>query len=101
MPFALAAPGGVEPAAADAAFYAVFAVFVAAFAVLAAVSIRWAVRRDRAGRSEWVRRQQAREEGDQPRQRVGQVARVSPPRTNGHDPRNPGNKDKNWEGKQP
>ncbi len=40
----------------DAAFYAVFAVFVAALVVLAVVTLRWAVRRDRAGRAEWLRR---------------------------------------------
>ncbi len=38
-------------AGAPVAFYAVFGVFVAAFGVLAAVTVRWAVRRDRAGRA--------------------------------------------------
>lgn len=41
----------------DAAFVAVFAVFVVAFVVLAVVTIRWAVKRDRAGRAEWLARQ--------------------------------------------
>ncbi|HTX63086.1 MAG TPA: hypothetical protein VMD28_05580 [Acidimicrobiales bacterium] len=44
------------------AFVAVFAVFVAAFVVLAIVTLRWAVRRDRVGRAEWVRRREAAEE---------------------------------------
>ena len=48
-------------AAAPVAFYAVFGVFVAAFVVLAAVTVRWAVRRDRAGRADWVRRRAAAE----------------------------------------
>lgn len=42
---------------ADVAFDVVFAVFVVAFAVLAVVTVRWAVKRDRAGRADWVRRQ--------------------------------------------
>jgi len=46
-----------------AAFYAVFGVFVAAFVVLAVVTMRWAVRRDRVGRAEWVRRRAADEHG--------------------------------------
>lgn len=60
-----AAPTGAVAAlgppfvAADRAFYAVFAVFVVAFAVLAVITVRWAVRRDRAGRAEWARRQSA------------------------------------------
>jgi hypothetical protein len=41
----------------------VFGVFLAAFVVLAVVTVRWAVRRDRAGRAEWVRRQAAAEHG--------------------------------------
>lgn len=41
----------------DAAFLAVFGVFVAALLVLAVVTLRWAVRRDRAGRAQWLRRQ--------------------------------------------
>ncbi len=41
------------------AFVAVFGVFVAAVVVLAVVTLRWAVRRDRAGRAEWVRRKAA------------------------------------------
>jgi hypothetical protein len=45
------------------AFYAVFGVFLAALVVLAVVTVRWAVRRDRAGRAEWVRRRAAAEHG--------------------------------------
>ncbi len=44
-------------------FYLVFGVFLAAFVVLAVVTVRWAVRRDRAGRAEWVRRQAAQHGG--------------------------------------
>lgn len=66
--------------AADAAFYSVFGVFVAAFVVLLVVTLRWAVRRDRAGRAEWLRRQRERSEGHQARH-------VAPARTNGHVPR--------------
>lgn len=70
---------GMPLVAADAAFYAVFGVFVVAFVVLAVVTTRWAVRRDRAGRAEWVRRQQAKEQ-------AGHQG-VPPARTNGHVPR--------------
>ncbi|MGC8470926.1 MAG: hypothetical protein ACP5PM_01330 [Acidimicrobiales bacterium] len=41
------------------AFSAVFGVFVTALVVLAVVTVRWAVRRDRAGRADWVRRRGA------------------------------------------
>lgn len=51
--------------AADAAFYAVFGVFVLAFVVLTVVTVRWAVRRDRVGRAEWVQRKQ---EADRPQE---------------------------------
>lgn len=68
------------PVAADAAFYSVFGVFVAAFLVLFVVTMRWAMRRDRAGRAEWVRRQQERSEDHQ-------AHHVAPARTNGHVPR--------------
>ncbi|MGH8979435.1 MAG: hypothetical protein ACRDWE_00235 [Acidimicrobiales bacterium] len=42
--------------ASEVAFEAVFAVFVLAFLVLAVITIRWAVGRDRKGRAEWARR---------------------------------------------
>jgi len=58
---AAAGVGLVASAGSDTAFYAVFAVFVAAFVVLAVVTLRWAVRRDRAGRAEWVRRRSGRD----------------------------------------
>jgi hypothetical protein len=48
------------PVGADAAFDAVFGLFVAAFIVLVVVTMRWAVRRDRGGREEWLARRQAR-----------------------------------------
>lgn len=61
-------------------FLAVFAVFVLAFAVLVVVTIRWAVRRDRAGRAEWARRQA---------EQAAAVASIDGPgpRANGHRPR--------------
>lgn len=69
--------------AADAAFDAVFGVFIAAFVVLAVVTLRWAIRRDRVGRAEWVRRQAP-----------GHDAGTDelPPRMNGHAPRERGPK---------
>lgn len=54
----------VDPAAVagtDVAFYVGFGLFLLAFVVLAVVTLRWAVRRDRAGRAEWARRRQAGE----------------------------------------
>ncbi len=41
--------------------FVLFGVFVAAFLVLAVITLRWAVRRDRAGRAEWVSRRDAAE----------------------------------------
>ncbi len=37
-------------------FTAVFSVFVLALVVLVVLTIRWAVRRDRAGRAAWLER---------------------------------------------
>lgn len=77
--------------AADAAFFGVFGVFVVAFALLTFLTVRWALRRDRARRPEWLQRQQQR----------GRVAGGPPPagggpapggpssRANGHGPRRP------------
>jgi membrane protein implicated in regulation of membrane protease activity len=64
---------------ADAAFYAVFGVFLVAFLVLVVITLRWAVRRDRAGRAEWLRR---REESG-----TGAPETSSRVQTNGHVPR--------------
>ncbi len=58
---AIVATGGGS----DPAFYAVFGVFVAAFVVLAVVTVRWAVRRDRAGRATWLRRRQEADAAEQ------------------------------------
>jgi hypothetical protein len=44
--------------AADAAFFVVFGGFVAAFAVLTVITLRWAIRRDRQGREDWLQRRQ-------------------------------------------
>lgn len=70
----------VDPAAVagtDVAFYVGFCLFLVAFGVLAVVTVRWAVRRDRAGRAEWARRRQAREATERA---------VPPSATNGHGP---------------
>ncbi len=65
--------------AAGAAFFAVFGLFVVAFGVLVVITVRWAVRRDRVGRAEWVQRQKAAAAAVPPQGRE--------PRTNGHVPR--------------
>jgi hypothetical protein len=44
------------PAAQDAAFYFFFGVFVVGFVVLSVLTLRWAIRRDRAGRRAWLAR---------------------------------------------
>ena len=51
----MAVPPLFAPAS-DVAFGIVFGVFVAATAVLAVVTIVWAVRRDRSGRETWRQR---------------------------------------------
>jgi membrane protein implicated in regulation of membrane protease activity len=79
---AVTAAGRLLLVSADAAFYAVFGVFVGAFVVLVVVTMRWAVRRDRTGRAEWLRRQEGA-------QRSGPDA-GTPRQTNGHVPRRKG-----------
>jgi len=54
----LGLPGPAGLVGAEAAFYVVFGIFVVAFAVLVVITMRWAVRRDRSGRAEWLRRRQ-------------------------------------------
>lgn len=76
---AVIAAGRLLLVSADAAFYAVFGVFVGAFVVLVVVTVRWAVRRDRTGRAEWLRRQ---EDAQRPGPDAG-----APGQTNGHVPR--------------
>ena len=52
------APALLQPAlASDAAFFAIFGVFVAAMLVLVVVVLVWAIRRDKAGRAAWLQRQ--------------------------------------------
>lgn len=87
VPSVLAASGGARSGGVDAAFYPVFAVFVVGFVALAVVTLRWAVRRDRAGRAEWVRRHQSA--GDALRPPLGRTRSARPPQTNGHRPRRP------------
>jgi hypothetical protein len=68
------------------AFGAVFGLFVVAFLVLVVVTIRWAVRRDRQGRAQWLaRRRAAAEEG------LGTHGRAIPESaaSNGHAPAAP------------
>lgn len=43
----------------NAGFVVVFGLFAVAFLVLCVVTLRWAIRRDRAGREQWLRRRQA------------------------------------------
>jgi hypothetical protein len=70
----------------------VFAVFALAFVVLCFLTLRWAIRRDRIGRQEWLRRRQAEmaapldPERDLrgPRQRTRRPERGAD--TNGHAP---------------
>lgn len=49
-------PPFVPVLGASAAFYAVFSLFLVAFAVLTIITLTWAVRRDRAGRRDWLER---------------------------------------------
>lgn len=103
-PFAVGWLASTRLVAAGAAFYGVFGVFVVAFFVLAFLSVRWAVRRDRVGRAAWAARRQAAQQaaprGGAPSESgplpggpgtgTGPGEPVSPPRTNGHRPRQPG-----------
>ncbi len=52
--------------ATNAAFFAIFGIFVAAMVVLVVVVIVWAVRHDLAGRKAWRQRQEAAGHGPQP-----------------------------------
>jgi hypothetical protein len=55
--------------ASDTAFAVVFGIFVVAMLAMIVIVLRWAIRRDRAGRSAWRQRQQDRStaaEGDTP-----------------------------------
>jgi hypothetical protein len=54
------------PAADVVAFGVVFGAFVVAFVVLVVITLRWAIRRDRAGRAEWLRRRQAGRDAGRP-----------------------------------
>jgi hypothetical protein len=62
---------------ADAAFDVVFGAFVVAVVVLSVITLRWALRRDRAGRAQWLRRR---------REELGGGARGPAPNTNGRKP---------------
>ncbi len=46
-------------AASNAAFFTLFSVFVVAMLVMIFITVRWVIRRDRAGRKAWVQRQLA------------------------------------------
>lgn len=54
----------VPMAGADVAFFVLFGVFVVAFVVLSVITMRWAVRQDRVGRAQWIRRRSERAAGD-------------------------------------
>jgi hypothetical protein len=49
-------------ASSDTAFFTLFGFFVAATLVLSVITLRWAIRRDKAGRAAW----RARQQGDTP-----------------------------------
>jgi len=46
--------------ASNVAFAIVFSIFIVAMVVLAVVVLLWAIRRDRAGRADWLARRQDR-----------------------------------------
>ena len=52
MPFVAGHPAAELLAASDVVGFVLFGVFLVAFAILAVVTIAWAIRRDRAGRAE-------------------------------------------------
>ncbi len=86
-------PAAAAFPAADAAFYAVFGVFVVAFVVLSVITVGWALRQDRTGRQRWLQRQQPGAEAVDPDggpsggPSGGAVAGgTAPPATNGHRP---------------
>ena len=56
--------GSLAPSlvASATAGFVLFGVFVVAFVVLAVITLRWAVRRDRAGRAQWVQRRAEEEQ---------------------------------------
>jgi hypothetical protein len=68
----------LELLAANVAFFVVFSIFVVAFTVMGVITLTWALRRDRAGRSEWLERQV-----DESASGAGDVPT---PRTNGRQP---------------
>jgi hypothetical protein len=49
-----------ELAASNTAFFVIFGVFVVAFVVLAFITVRWAIRRDRSGRQAWEEQRQTK-----------------------------------------
>ncbi len=49
--------------ASDVTFFVLFGIFVAAFVVLCVIVLRWAIRRDSAGRAAWRARQLERQQG--------------------------------------
>jgi hypothetical protein len=51
-----------ELAANDAAFAVLFSIFILAMLVMIVITLRWTIRRDRAGRAAW----RARREGESP-----------------------------------
>jgi hypothetical protein len=55
------APALLSPvlAASDTAFFVIFGIFVVAFVVLAFITVRWAIRRDRTGRQAWEEQRRA------------------------------------------
>lgn len=70
---------------ADVAFYVVFGAFAAALVVLSVITLRWAFRRDRAGRARWLERQGGQDPTGRDAAGTGD-GRAVPPSTNGHGP---------------
>jgi hypothetical protein len=52
-----------DMASANIAFVVVFGAFVVALVALIVITLRWAIRRDRQGRIEWLRRRSAGQGG--------------------------------------
>lgn len=82
MSVALTLHAGPPPAV-NVAFVVVFGAFAVAFVVLTVITLTWAVRRDRAGRAQWVSR---RLEEQQQEEALERGPGAGPPVTNGRHP---------------
>ena len=48
-----------SPPGTATAFFVIFGIFVAAMVALVVIVLTWAIRRDKAGRAAWLRRQES------------------------------------------